>query len=304
MMKEGNRGSQLLVQVQPPLNFPFPEDFPKGYPAINGEVHSYNDVSMVNDNANHVEMSVSRSEEASDESTLPENAIDGEDTGQQLVVEEQKETSHATGVVRTSEDGYNWRKYGQKQVKGSEYPRSYYKCTQPNCQVKKKVERSHDGQITEIIYKGAHNHPKPHSSRRTSALSNDEISEIAEAGETCVKVDCDSVWGNIHSGMRDTKHRLAWKADGQERTSSASAMTELADPISTKRAKPESEDTPEFSSTHASHGGDADGATQAVMSLEDDAESESKRRFYTLSVCFLMLTLAITNRKTAYMFLN
>ncbi|XP_076952216.1 WRKY transcription factor SUSIBA2-like [Bidens hawaiensis] len=60
--------------------------------------------------------------------------------------------------MRNSEDGYNWRKYGQKQVKGSEYPRSYYKCTHPSCQVKKKVERSHDGHVTEIIYKGAHNH--------------------------------------------------------------------------------------------------------------------------------------------------
>ncbi|XP_076955117.1 putative WRKY transcription factor 25 [Bidens hawaiensis] len=63
-----------------------------------------------------------------------------------------------TNTMRSSEDGYNWRKYGQKQVKGSEYPRSYYKCTHPNCQVRKKVERSHDGHITEIIYKGTHNH--------------------------------------------------------------------------------------------------------------------------------------------------
>lgn len=75
----------------------------------------------------------------------------------------------------TSEDGYNWRKYGQKQVKGSEYPRSYYKCTHSNCPVKKKVERSHEGHVTEIIYKGAHNHPKPPPSRRSgiSDHSND-----------------------------------------------------------------------------------------------------------------------------------
>lgn len=69
---------------------------------------------------------------------------------------------------RTSEDGYKWRKYGQKQVKGSENPRSYYKCTYPNCPTKKKVERSLDGQITEIVYKGTHNHPKPQSTRRNS----------------------------------------------------------------------------------------------------------------------------------------
>ncbi|KAI3944535.1 hypothetical protein MKW92_049864 [Papaver armeniacum] len=72
---------------------------------------------------------------------------------------------------RRSEDGYNWRKYGQKQVKGSENPRSYYKCTFPNCPTKKKVERSLEGQITEIVYKGSHNHPKPTSTRRPSSSS-------------------------------------------------------------------------------------------------------------------------------------
>ncbi|KAK6943416.1 WRKY domain [Dillenia turbinata] len=72
---------------------------------------------------------------------------------------------------RRSEDGYNWRKYGQKQVKGSENPRSYYKCTYPNCPTKKKVERSVDGHITEIVYKGTHNHPKPQSTRKSSLLN-------------------------------------------------------------------------------------------------------------------------------------
>ena len=72
---------------------------------------------------------------------------------------------------RKSDDGYNWRKYGQKQVKGSENPRSYYKCTYPSCPTKKKVERSLDGQITEIVYKGSHNHPKPQSNRRSNSQS-------------------------------------------------------------------------------------------------------------------------------------
>ncbi|KAI3720204.1 hypothetical protein L6452_21117 [Arctium lappa] len=64
---------------------------------------------------------------------------------------------------KPTEDGYNWRKYGQKQVKGSEYPRSYYKCTHQNCPVKKKVERNLDGFVTEIIYQGQHNHQPPRS---------------------------------------------------------------------------------------------------------------------------------------------
>ncbi|KAJ4972379.1 hypothetical protein NE237_005478 [Protea cynaroides] len=75
---------------------------------------------------------------------------------------------------RPSYDGYNWRKYGQKQVKGSKYPRSYYKCTHPNCPVKKKVERSYDGQIAEIVYKGDHNHSKPQPPKRPSSGTQEQ----------------------------------------------------------------------------------------------------------------------------------
>lgn len=84
--------------------------------------------------------------------------------------EEDQKTSPSTSNCgdRPCHDGYNWRKYGQKQVKGSEYPRSYYKCTHPNCPVKKKVERSFDGQIAEIVYKGEHNHSKPQPPKRNS----------------------------------------------------------------------------------------------------------------------------------------
>lgn len=84
----------------------------------------------------------------------------------QPVESDDKGTSITVATERSSEDGYNWRKYGQKHVKGCEFPRSYYKCTHPNCQVKKQLERSLDGQVTEIIYKGKHDHPKPQPSRR------------------------------------------------------------------------------------------------------------------------------------------
>ncbi|KAL8262304.1 hypothetical protein R6Q59_026353 [Mikania micrantha] len=66
------------------------------------------------------------------------------------------------------EDGYNWRKYGQKQVKGSQKPRSYFKCSYPNCQTKKKVEKDLNGYITKIIYKGKHNHSMPQNKKNFS----------------------------------------------------------------------------------------------------------------------------------------
>ena len=83
---------------------------------------------------------------------------------------------------KRSEDGYCWRKYGQKQVKGSENPRSYYKCSYPNCPTKKKVERSPEGHVTEIVYKGSHNHPKPQPGRRPSVQNNTfDVSEGSNA---------------------------------------------------------------------------------------------------------------------------
>ncbi|KAG2717620.1 hypothetical protein I3760_03G184000 [Carya illinoinensis] len=60
------------------------------------------------------------------------------------------------------EDGYRWRKYGQKAVKNSPYPRSYYRCTSPKCIVKKRVERSFQDPSTVITtYEGQHNHHCP-----------------------------------------------------------------------------------------------------------------------------------------------
>jgi len=68
------------------------------------------------------------------------------------------------------EDGYRWRKYGQKAVKNSPYPRSYYRCTTPKCGVKKRVERSYQDPSTVITtYEGQHTHHSPASLRAGGA---------------------------------------------------------------------------------------------------------------------------------------
>ncbi|KAI8556090.1 hypothetical protein RHMOL_Rhmol05G0224900 [Rhododendron molle] len=158
-------------------------------------------------------------------------------------------TYPSRGVARTCEDGYNWRKYGQKNVKTSQYPRSYYKCTHPNCKVKRKLQCSPDGQITEIMYDGVHCHPRQQRNRqeilRTSFLHN----QMSEASD-----------GSDEAGSD-------WEFGGLE--TSTSVLTANSDPWSNSEAKLscaifESNGTPELSL-----GDDA---------AADDDEPESKKR--------------------------
>ncbi|XP_017407181.1 probable WRKY transcription factor 13 isoform X2 [Vigna angularis] len=61
--------------------------------------------------------------------------------------------------VDVLDDGYKWRKYGQKVVKNTQHPRSYYRCTQDNCRVKKRVERlAEDPRMVITTYEGRHVH--------------------------------------------------------------------------------------------------------------------------------------------------
>lgn len=125
----------------------------------------------------------------------------GSDGCTQSILSDQKGTGPLALVDKSSEDGYNWRKYGQKHVKGSEFPRSYYKCTHPNCQVKKQLERSHDGHVTEIIYKGTHDHPKPLPGRRLAlgAILSNQTEERSDGFSSLMSAEDKSM--NTHGQL-------------------------------------------------------------------------------------------------------
>jgi hypothetical protein len=64
------------------------------------------------------------------------------------------------GEGNTPTDSWAWRKYGQKPIKGSLFPRAYYRCSSSKgCPARKQVERSQaDPDTVLITYSYEHNH--------------------------------------------------------------------------------------------------------------------------------------------------
>ncbi|GMH08948.1 hypothetical protein Nepgr_010788 [Nepenthes gracilis] len=72
-------------------------------------------------------------------------------------------TCQVTAENILSTDTWAWRKYGQKPIKGSPYPRNYYRCSSSKgCTARKQVERSAaDPNLYAVTYTGDHCHPRP-----------------------------------------------------------------------------------------------------------------------------------------------
>ncbi|XP_073301883.1 WRKY transcription factor 22-like isoform X1 [Primulina huaijiensis] len=84
-----------------------------------------------------------------------------------------RKNQHKRVVIQVSADDitsdkWAWRKYGQKPIKGSPYPRSYYRCSSSKgCLARKQVEQSCDDPGMFILtYTAEHSHSLP--TRRNS----------------------------------------------------------------------------------------------------------------------------------------
>ncbi|KAJ9169272.1 hypothetical protein P3X46_017479 [Hevea brasiliensis] len=238
--QENNIDCQAVVAVESSMAFEFPFEFLKDTTTKICAGDSATDMK--------VDVQMDHADVASNQTSLQMELVPRENVGTHDPQEEEKGTFPARGIGRNLEDGYNWRKYGQKQAKCSENPRSYSKCTHPYCQVRKKIERSPDDQIMEVIYKGAHNHPKPQPNHH-------------EGSETCIKVEVGSVLKNSSPGPKDVKVGSDRRADGMERTSSTSVA-----------------ETSELSSTLVSNDDDDDRATQGSISIGVDADIEESEK--------------------------
>ncbi|KAJ1296654.1 hypothetical protein BS78_01G319000 [Paspalum vaginatum] len=144
------------------------------------------------------------------------------------------QTSAPPPFDKPADDGYNWRKYGQKAVKGGEYPRSYYKCTHASCPVKKKVERSSEGHITQIIYRGQHNHQRPPKRRsKDGGGLLDEADDFHENGDASTRSEPGSQdHSGKHEGSNDGRavpSSVSRRGEGNEQLSGSSDSEEEQD---------------------------------------------------------------------------
>uniref|UniRef100_A0A0D6QXK8 WRKY domain-containing protein n=1 Tax=Araucaria cunninghamii TaxID=56994 RepID=A0A0D6QXK8_ARACU len=184
-------------------------------------------------------------------------------------IEPSHRSLHPIAIERPSDDGYNWRKYGQKQVKGSEYPRSYYKCTHPKCPVKKKVERSHDGQVTEIVYKGEHNHPKPQPSRRMAGAAQHYLSDL----DGSYPPGASDAKNGILDGRTDQTIQV-YSGDSSARSGS---NANISDPSTSLVGQDIGQGSSEQSSGSSDDGEDDEDGSRAD-DADDNDESDAKRR--------------------------
>ncbi|KAL6968639.1 hypothetical protein U1Q18_034437 [Sarracenia purpurea var. burkii] len=83
-------------------------------------------------------------------------------------------------------DSWSWRKYGQKPIKGSPYPRGYYRCsTSKGCSAKKQVERCKtDASMLIITYTSSHNHPGPDHLPNTITAATDATAAAASTEQS------------------------------------------------------------------------------------------------------------------------
>ncbi|KAJ6702744.1 WRKY TRANSCRIPTION FACTOR PROTEIN 1-RELATED [Salix viminalis] len=70
---------------------------------------------------------------------------------------EEQDTGRGGQRLVLPEDGYEWKKYGQKFIKNIGKIRSYFKCQKKNCVAKKSVEWASPNNLR-IVYKGSHSH--------------------------------------------------------------------------------------------------------------------------------------------------
>jgi len=197
------------------------------------------------------------------------------------------------GAPTPPDDGYRWRKYGQKAIKGAPYARSYYRCTVHNCPARKKLECAPCGE-GEVTYEHEHTHEKPRERRekepRTSedSMTNDSLTASEDDGrgrgrrrnEGRRKRDSNSK-GNVSNGISNGKIKMPMSMTPPSSTTTTGVREIVTPDVRGEKRAKTMETTPERSSAKSSA---KSSATKTIKRRVDDTRSrkkfaESQRRF-------------------------
>ncbi|KXG37091.1 probable WRKY transcription factor 35 isoform X2 [Sorghum bicolor] len=105
-------------------------------------------------------------------------------------------------------DLWAWRKYGQKPIKGSPYPRGYYRCSSSKgCMARKQVERSRsDPNMLVITYTAEHNHPWPMQRNVLAGYSRPHTHMSNCKKKNSCRVEPTSSWPTSSSSSSSSKN--------------------------------------------------------------------------------------------------
>lgn len=120
-------------------------------------------------------------------------------------------------------DRWAWRKYGQKPIKGSPYPRGYYRCSSSKgCLAKKQVERDRTDPNTVIMtYTSDHNHPWP--TQRSSLAGSIRQTRCIKSEESCPNQEI--------TGSKPEENVEMHKAGQGDSDSVQSGFTSIMEPL-------------------------------------------------------------------------
>ncbi|GMJ00062.1 hypothetical protein HRI_003675400 [Hibiscus trionum] len=108
------------------------------------------------------------------------------------------------------DDGYRWRKHGQKMFMDIPFPRPYYECLSTDCSVQKHVEQdSQDTSFPITTYQGIHDHDWGNVRRlhnlHSQAFSDHRANSVEDSAETAKTMSPTKGYGDVCEGSLQDK---------------------------------------------------------------------------------------------------
>ncbi|KAM0875880.1 hypothetical protein ACQ4PT_036517 [Festuca glaucescens] len=108
------------------------------------------------------------------------------------------------GADAPEDDGFSWRKYGQKDILGAQHPRAYYRCTHQKtqgCAATKQVQRAQeDPTFYDVIYNGEHTCVHKATAAATAKAQPEDARSLLQSLSSSLKVETEGLTPRAQQG--------------------------------------------------------------------------------------------------------